>query len=116
MKRGDVVMVDFPYSDGVQSKFRPAVVVQHDRYNTTWKKTVVVMVTGNTSRQNDPAHLLVNPATESGTGLKGPSLVSCLNLYTIDQKAIRRTIGQLSDPLLTRLDRCLIEALGITRI
>lgn len=114
MKRGDIVTVDFPYSDGVQSKFRPAVVVQNDRYNSTWKKTVIAMVTGNVSRRNDPAHLFVDPATDLETGLNGPSLVSCVNLYTIDQAAILRKRGQLPTTLLSRLDQCLIEALGIT--
>ena len=92
MKRGDVVMVDFPYSDGRQAKVRPAVVVQHD-----------------------PAHLLVDPRSDPGTGLWAPSLVSCPNQYTIDQKAILRRLGELSGPLLAQLDDCLIEALGITR-
>ena len=116
MKRGDVVMVDFPYSDGRQSKIRPAVVVQDDRYNQTWSKTVVALVTGNTKRQHDPAHLLIDPKLEPGSGLKGPSLVSCPNLFTIDQKAILRTLGELSEPSLAQLDDCLIEALGITRV
>ena len=113
MKRGDIVMVDFPYSDGLQSKFRPAVIVQSDQYNATWRKTIVVMVTGNISRRNDPAHLFIDPATEPGIGLKGPSVVSCLNFFTLDRKAIHRTLGCLSDTQSTRLDVCLIEALGI---
>ena len=115
MKRGDVVMVDFPYSDGSQAKVRPAVVVQHDRYNQMWSKTVVALVTGNIKRQHDPAHLLVDPRSDPGTGLWAPSLVSCPNQYTIDQKAILRRLGELSGPLLAQLDDCLIEALGITR-
>ena len=109
-------MVDFPYSDGSDAKVRPAIVVQEDRYNRMWSKTVVAMVTGNTKRRHDPAHLLIDPKIEPGTGLKGPSLVSCPNLYTIDQKAIHRKLGELSGPLLARLDGCLIEALGITRV
>ena len=113
MKRGDVVIIDFPYSDGIGAKFRPVIVVQDDRYNATWKKTVVVMVTGNIQRKNDPAHLLIDTRSEPGTGLKGPSLASCLNLFTVDQTAIQRKLGRLSEPLLARLDRCLVEALGI---
>lgn len=32
-RRGDVVMVDFPFTDTGQAKTRPAVVVQNDRDN-----------------------------------------------------------------------------------
>ena len=116
MQRGDIVMVDFPYSDGMQSKFRPAVIVQSDRYNSTWRKTVIVMVTGNTSRKNEPAHLFLDPAIDSGLGLSGQSVVSCLNFYTLDKQAITRKMGQLSASHLILLDTCLVEALGITRL
>ena len=34
MKRGDVVIIDFPYSDRTGSKVRPALVVQSDMLNS----------------------------------------------------------------------------------
>jgi mRNA-degrading endonuclease toxin of MazEF toxin-antitoxin module len=61
-RRGDVVMVDFPFMDTGQAKTRPAVVVQNDRDNQKIRKTVVAMVTGNLRRQGDPSHLYVDPA------------------------------------------------------
>ena len=45
-RRGEVVLVDYPYSDG-GSKIRPALVVQNDRDNARLAKTVIVMITGN---------------------------------------------------------------------
>lgn len=50
MRRGDVVLVDFPYTSGLEAKVRPAVVVQNDRDNQRLTKTVVAMVTGNVRR------------------------------------------------------------------
>jgi mRNA interferase MazF len=50
--RGDVVLVDFPYSDGSGSKIRPGVVVQNDADNQRLQNTVVAMVTGNVSHAN----------------------------------------------------------------
>ena len=71
MNRGDVVLVDFPYTSGGQSKVRPAVVVQNDRDNQRLSKTIVAMVTGNVRRAGEPTHLLIDPATpdHAGTGL-----------------------------------------------
>ena len=48
--RGDVVMVDFPFTDTGQSKVRPALVVQNDRDNQKIRKTVIAMITVNGSR------------------------------------------------------------------
>lgn len=87
MNRGDVVLVDFPYSRGTQSKVRPAVVVQNDRDNQRLGKTIVAMVTGNVRRAAEPTHLLIDPATpeHARTGLHGKSLVVCVNLFTVEQ-------------------------------
>src|SRR4051794_6026381 len=95
--RGDVVIVDFPFSDQPTRKRRPAVIVQADVYNQRIAKTVVAMVTGNLARRNDAAHLYVDPATADGasSGLRAPSLVSCNNLFTVDQEDIVNTPGHL---------------------
>ena len=44
MKRGDVVQLDWPYSDGTGSKSRPAVVVQADFLNGMIDDTVFVQI------------------------------------------------------------------------
>lgn len=116
IRRGDVVIVDFPFSDGAQAKLRPAIVVQNDRDNQRLRKTIVAMVTGNLRRTGDPSHLLVDPGTPDGasSGLHAPSLVSCNNLFTIEQGSILRTIGRLSDILKGRLDDCLKAAMELS--
>jgi len=115
IRRGDVVMVDFPFSDTGQSKVRPAVVVQNDRDNQKIRKTVIAMVTGNLRRRGDPSHLFIDPGDPDGAslGLSFPSLVSCNNLFTIDQAAILQVIGHLSDPLKRDLADCLKSALEL---
>lgn len=113
-RRGDVVRLDFPYADG-GGKIRPALVIQNDRDNARIAKTVVAMITGNLRRLGDPSHLLIDPSTPEGasSGLAIPSVVSCNNLYTVEQARILRTIGRLSDPLLAQLDDCLKAALEL---
>jgi len=113
--RGEVVVVDFPFTDQPAKKRRPAVVVQADIYNQRIAKTVIAMVTGNLQRRNDPAHLFVDPSDPDGasSGLRAASLVSCNNLFTIDQEDIVRTLGQLSDVLRIKLNDCLKAALAL---
>ena len=54
MRRGDIVIIDFPFTSGVQSKVRPALVVQSDQENRRLAKTIVAMVTGNLQRAAEP--------------------------------------------------------------
>ena len=115
MKRGDVVIVDFPFTSGLQSKVRPALIVQNDRENRQISKTIVAMITGNLQRANQPTHYLIDPATSEGasSNLHGKSLVSCINLYTIEQLKVLRTIGRLSPTAMARVDSCLRDALDL---
>lgn len=45
MKRGDAVVVDFPYSDQTGSKRHPALVVQADVYNQKLDDTILALIT-----------------------------------------------------------------------
>lgn len=50
MKRGDVVLVDFPYSDQTGSKLRPALVVQADALNQKLDDTILALITSSKRR------------------------------------------------------------------
>jgi len=66
IKRGDVVIVDFPFTDVTASKVRPALVVQNDVDNGRRRKTIIALITGNLRLAGDPSHLLGDPATPAG--------------------------------------------------
>ena len=114
-KRGDIVVVDFPFTDVARSKARPALVVQNDRDNQKIRKTVVAMITGNLRRQGDPSHALIDPATPDGahSGLSFPSLVSCNNLFTVEQTRILKTLGSLPAIVMQKVNDCLKAALEL---
>lgn len=113
IQRGDVVMVEFPYTDVTQFKVRPAVVVQNNRDNQRLRKTILAMITGNLRRRGDPSHLFIDPAVDPFAGLRFPSLVSCNNLLTAEQTDIRQKLGHLSDALKQELNDCLKAALEL---
>ena len=52
-KRGDVVLVKFPYSDLVRYKKRPALVVQDETVETGLSQRVVVQITSNLERTGE---------------------------------------------------------------
>ncbi|PIW85461.1 MAG: hypothetical protein COZ95_04435 [Nitrospirae bacterium CG_4_8_14_3_um_filter_50_41] len=44
-KRGDVVLVPFPFSDQTATKKRPAIVISSSAYNEVSQDTVILAVT-----------------------------------------------------------------------
>ncbi len=113
--RGEVVIVEIPFTEIIGAKKRPCIVVQSDIYNTSIRKTIIAICTGNLNRMNDPSYLHVDPRKPEGvsSGLSGLSLVSCYNLFTVEQARIEQVIGRLSDVLIQRLNKCLRAALEL---
>jgi mRNA interferase MazF len=115
MKRGDVVIADFPFQDVAGSKIRPAVIVQNDVANQGLGNTILAMITGNLKGKGQADVVFVDPSTPDGakSGLLGPSLVKCGNLATVRQKRIIRVIGHLSDSLVRQVNDGLRTALAL---
>ncbi len=112
MRRGEVVLVDWPYSDRGGSKLRPAVVVQADFLNGIIDDTVLVQITS--TRHGLPGtEVEIDPANETAAGLLKKSYVSATNLLTIDQVLIDQTLGSLSDGLMREIEACLKVVLAI---
>src|ERR1700730_19360561 len=92
MGRGDVVVIDGPFSSGAGTKARPAVVVQNDRDNQRMTNTIVAMVSSRISRATEPTQFLIDVATAEGkqTGLHRTSVINCANLFTLPQSRCSR--------------------------
>ena len=51
VRRGDIVLVDFPYSDHTGSKVRPALVGQADVWNQRLDDTILALITSSRRRR-----------------------------------------------------------------
>jgi mRNA interferase MazF len=116
MKRGDVVLVYIPYVDGPGGKTRPAVVVQRDEDNAKLAHTIVAAITTNLRNVTEPTQHRIDPADPEGraAGVLHPSAIRCDRLFTVEQRMVIRTIGQLTPGTLARVDECLRAALGLS--
>jgi mRNA interferase MazF len=116
VKRGDVVIIDHPFSDDTGSKVRPALIVQNDKRNSLLTETIVVMITKNIAHvTTDPTQFLIDLSTADGkaSGLNANSAVKCGKLFTINENLIRRRIGLLSAALMQQVNGCLKTALEL---
>jgi mRNA interferase MazF len=112
MNRGDVVLVDWPYSDRTGSKLRPAVVVQADFLNGLIDDTILVQIT-RTAHGIPGTEVTLDPAQETASGLLHVSFASCANLLTADPRLINQTIGYLSDAAMQQIGDCLKTVLDL---
>ncbi len=115
LTRGDVVLVQFPYSTGAGSKLRPAVVVQPDHNNRRLTNVILAPLTTTIQRATESTQFLVDVRSAAGkaAGLRHTSVVSCENLTTVDQSLVRRRLGQLPPRAMDYVNECLKAALGL---
>ncbi|MGH8069599.1 MAG: type II toxin-antitoxin system PemK/MazF family toxin [Candidatus Entotheonellia bacterium] len=116
VRRGEVVLVDFPYSDHTGSKVRPALVVQADAWNQRLDDTILALITSSRHRGVGAAtQLSIGITTTEGqqTGLRLNSVIQCENLLKYDQALILRVLGRLSAIVMEQMDICPKAALGI---
>jgi mRNA-degrading endonuclease toxin of MazEF toxin-antitoxin module len=112
MNRGDVVQLDWPYSDGTGSKSRPAVVVQGDFLSGMIDDTVFVQIT--CTRHGIPGtEVPIDPMQETGSGLTRICVASCANFLTRDQGLVQAVIGYLSDATMQQIGDCLKKVLEL---
>ena len=114
VSRGDVVLVDYPFSDRTGSKVRPALVVQADRLNQRITDTILAAISRSTHRAS-AEQLFIDISTPDGnqTGLRQNSMIQCENLLTYDQRLIITKIGALSSPLMQQVNECLKSSLEL---
>src|SRR4051794_10531625 len=112
MNRGEVVDVDWPFSDRTGSKVRPAAVVPADFLNGLIDDTVLVQITS--SQFGIPGtEVLLDPSQETGSGLTKVCVANCMNVLTLDQTLIVRTVGHLSDAVMQQIEECLKKVLDL---
>src|SRR5947199_6118410 len=112
MRRGEVVEIDWPFTDLTGSKLRPAVVVQADFLNGLIDDTILVKITG--SRYGIPGtEVELDPAKETHAGLSKLCYASCNNILTRDQAILGSVIGYLSAAPMQQIEDFLKKVLEL---
>ena len=95
IEQGDVVWVDLPRPRGsAPAGRRPAVVLQHERFNRSRLNTVVVAaITSNLRYAPMPGNVRLS---KGEAGLERPSVVNVTQIATVDRDDIVGKIGHLT--------------------
>jgi mRNA interferase MazF len=109
LKRGDIVLAPFRYTDQVRFKVRPALVVSGWIFNTQNKGVILSAITTNLHWPRSISYSLKN---WEHAGLLKPSMVTAL-VNTIDPKIIICKIGRLSMNDLKKMEKIFKTALSL---
>src|SRR5438034_599815 len=91
-KRGDIVLVPFPFTDLSSSKRRPALVVSPDDFNSQMQDLVVAAIT---SQLTNERTVTIEPSDCIDGTLPGTSVVKLAKVFTIHSALVIKRICAL---------------------
>jgi len=108
--RGDVVLVNFLFTDESTAKRRPGVIVSADIYNLGRQEVIIAAITSNVGRLMMGDHVIDG---WQKAGLLLPSLATGI-IRTIRLEMIYRRLGAMPSTDMQAIDHVLGQALGLT--
>ena len=109
-KRGDIVLVPFPFSDQTTIKKRPAAVVSSNIYNDASNDIVVMAITSQTEKTIGIGECLIGAWQTAG--LLKPSAVKAA-ISTLEQKLVLKRLGTLSSDDISSMENALRNLLDL---
>lgn len=113
LKRGDIVLVPFPFTDLSAEKLRPAIIVSPDPQDFDVIIAFISSVVPYGELPPGDFLLTSNHPDFPQTGLKKASVFKMKKLLTIERTKIIRRIGKVSPAIQKELDGRLKEAIGL---
>jgi mRNA interferase MazF len=113
LRRGDIVLVPFPFTDLTTEKLRPAVIVSVDPQKTDVVIAFISSVVSPTGLSETDYFLSQENADFAQTGLKKGSTFRMRKLLTIRRSKVIRRLGRVGPGTQKELDIRLKRAVGL---
>jgi mRNA interferase MazF len=108
-RRGDIVLIPFPFTDLTGEKIRPALVLSKQAKGND---IIVVFITSK-SKQKSKTGATVFVASTETNGIKVPSVIVCDKIATLDKKIVLGQLGRLEAAIQAKVDKTITEVLGL---
>lgn len=114
-KSGDILLVNFPFTDQTGSKVRPAVVISRDDIHQKENDYTLLFISSVIPAQLEPYEILFQQTHPdfAVSGLKKDSLFKANKIVTVQRKLLKRRLGRLGPEIGISLRQALREAIVI---
>ena len=113
-KRGDIVLLPFPYVQNYKKgKTRPALVIQNDIANEHSNNLIVTLISSAIPSKIYPMHFMIDIRKEKNSGLSATSIVKTEIIITVPKKAVIKKLGSLSQTAMLSINECIKKSLAV---
>lgn len=92
---GDVILIPFPYTDLSTFKQRPCLIISSAAFNSSHPDIIAVAITSQVPEKPSVSEYRLSPKEQLACGLPKPSIIKLGKIVTLDQRLIRKTLGNL---------------------
>ncbi|ASJ17054.1 MazF family transcriptional regulator [Thermococcus chitonophagus] len=99
-KRGEIVLLPFPFDDLTKAKTRPALIVSSNDFNRISRTVIVVEITSNLKSGFQELNVLIDDKDINrypGTKPIIPSIIKPYVIFSINKRLIMKKIGMLKE-------------------
>lgn len=107
-KRGDIVAVRFPFSDGSGAKLRPALVLSNGTIERTGD-LILAMITASRRESDIVVELTTGRITDA---LPKKSFVRCHRLFAIEKSMILGSISSVTDDCMNEVLKVIVSIIS----
>lgn len=115
IKRGEIVLLSFPFTDLQTTKVRPALVVSSESFNKIGKDAVFIFITSKHYEGPFDIQLDQSDSGFKSTGLRVSSTLRISKIMCLEQVLIRRRLGYLDAKTLQKVEQALISLFDLNR-
>jgi len=116
IKRGDIVLIKYPYTDLSSGKVRPALVISSDKFMQTSQNAVFLPISSNTDNPHETEILISKEDPDfPSTGLLESSVIKTEIILTLEKKLATRMLGFATTNLLDKVDALLVDVLALSK-
>ena len=102
-KRGDIILVPFPFTDLSSAKQRPALVVSSDALNASGEDVLVAAISSQIPANLTAGEFMIPPEDLAACGLPKPSIVRLAKLAALHRQLVIKRIGSMPAAVLKRI-------------
>ena len=110
-KRGDVVLVPFPFTDLSSAKQRPALIISSDVLNSTREDLLLAAVTSQIGSTIASDEFLIPHSDLAACGLPKPSIIKLAKIVSLHRSLVVKRIGGMPITTMTEVMRRIRELL-----
>ena len=113
IKRGEIVLLSFPFTDLQTTKVRPALVVSSDSLNKIGRDAVFIFITSKPYNELFDIRLDKQDTSFRTTRLKVSSTLRASKIMCLEQGLVRRRLGCLDNKTLQKVEQALMSLLSL---